>query len=148
MNKPGYRIASLVATGIAVCGLVFLALNKNLFSSNPFGIAAQVLAVGLMLWARVTFGKRSLHAGANPTEGGLVTSGPYRFLRHPIYAAATYFVWAGALSYRTPEAIVAALVVTLCLTGRMFLEEQFLNATYPEYGEYSKRTKRFIPFLL
>jgi protein-S-isoprenylcysteine O-methyltransferase Ste14 len=34
--------------------------------------------------ARVTFGGRSFHVGANPTEGGLVTKGPYRFVRHPI----------------------------------------------------------------
>ena len=30
-------------------------------------------------------------------RGGLVTTGPYRYVRHPIYAAATYFAWAGAL---------------------------------------------------
>jgi len=142
------RIVSLAATGIAICGIAFLAFYKSLFSSNLPGSVVQVLAIGLMVWARVTCGKRSFHAGANPTEGGLVTSGPYRFLRHPIYAAATYFVWAGVVSYQTVEAFVAAVVVTLCLVIRMFLEEQFLSATYPEYQQYSKRTKRLIPFLL
>lgn len=141
-------IVSLVATGIAVCGIVFLVLNNSLFSSHPFGIVVQVLAVGLMLWARMTFGKRSFHAGANPTEGGLVTHGPYRFLRHPIYAAATYFIWAGVLPYRTTEAITSAVVVTLCLAVRMLLEEKLLVATYPEYEEYSKKTKRVIPFVI
>jgi protein-S-isoprenylcysteine O-methyltransferase Ste14 len=123
------KVVSLVATAIAVCGIAFLAFKNSLFSDNLPGIVVQVLAVALMLWARVTFGKRSFHAAANPTEGGLVTRGPYQFLRHPIYAAATYFTW------------------TLCLGIRMFLEEQFLVATYPEYREYSKLTKRFIPFL-
>jgi len=45
-----------------------------------------------MLWARLTFGGRSFHAGANPTAGGVVTTGPYRFVRHPIYAAILYFL--------------------------------------------------------
>ncbi len=142
------RIASLAAVGIAVGGIAFLALNNTLFSSNFPGIIVQVLAVGLMIWARIVFGRRSFHAGANPTEGRLVTNGPYRFLRHPIYAAATYFIWAGVLSYRTIEAIAAAVVVTICLVVRMLLEERFLRATYPEYREYSQQTKRLIPFLL
>jgi protein-S-isoprenylcysteine O-methyltransferase Ste14 len=42
--------------------------------------------------ARVTFGRRSFHAAANPTAGGLVTTGPYRLIRHPIYTAACLFV--------------------------------------------------------
>ena len=50
-----------------------------------------------MVAARITFGRRSFHAAANPTEGGLVTTGPYAYIRHPIYAAILYFVWAGAL---------------------------------------------------
>jgi hypothetical protein len=41
----------------------------------------------------LTFGARSFHAGANPTDGGVVTAGPYRFFRHPIYAAILYFLW-------------------------------------------------------
>ena len=142
------RIASLVALGFAVFGMVFLVFKNNLFSLNPFGITVQVLAAVLMLWARITFGKRSFHAGANPTEGGLVTSGPYHFLRHPIYASLTYFVWAGVLSNASTEVIAAAVVVTLALLIRILLEEQFLIAAYPEYQEYSKRAKRLIPFLL
>lgn len=142
------RITSLVSFGIAVCGIGLLALKNNLISPNPFGFIVQALAVGLMVWARLVFGKRSFHAGANPTEGGLVTHGPYRFLRHPIYAAVMYFVWAGVLSFRSTEAIALAVVVTLCLGVRMFLEEQFLIAAYPEYKEYSKKAKRLIPFLV
>ena len=141
------KITSLVAVGIAICGVAFLAFKDNLISSNPPGIIVQVLALGLMLWARMTFGKRSFHAAANPTEGGLVTNGPYRFLRHPIYAAATYLVWAGVLSHRSIETIAIAIAVTLCLVVRMLLEEQLLIVSYPEYEQYSKSAKRIIPFL-
>jgi protein-S-isoprenylcysteine O-methyltransferase Ste14 len=41
----------------------------------------QVLALLLFLWARITFGRRSYHVVADPTAGGLVTDGPYRFIR-------------------------------------------------------------------
>ena len=51
-----------------------------------------------MLWARLTFGWRSFHAGARPTEGGIVTRGPYHWVRHPIYLAILLFTWAGVAS--------------------------------------------------
>ena len=59
----------------------------------------QVAAVLLMVWARMTFGRRSFHAAANPTAGGLVTWGPYRYWRHPIYSAILLFLWSGVLSH-------------------------------------------------
>jgi protein-S-isoprenylcysteine O-methyltransferase Ste14 len=143
-----HKIASWVAFGTAVCGIVLLVRNDNLFTSNVIGISVQALAVGLMIWARITFGKRSFHPGANPTEGGLVMHGPYRVLRHPIYAAVAYFVWAGVLSHHSIEAYALAIIITLCLVVRMLLEEKFLMTAYPEYKEYSRMTKRLIPFLL
>ncbi len=141
------RVSSLMALGIAAIGISYLFLEHALFSSNPIGITVQVLAAGLMLWARMTFGKRSFHAGANPTAGGLVTRGPYRFLRHPIYAAVSYFVLAGVFSYRSAWLIAAAVLVVLSLVVRMLLEERLLIIAYPEYKEYAKKAKRLIPFL-
>ena len=58
-----------------------------------------MVAFLLILWARVTFGRRSFHVVANPTEGGLVTSGPYRYIRHPIYAAICLFTWVGVAAH-------------------------------------------------
>lgn len=48
-----------------------------------------------MAWARLTFGRRSFHASAVPTAGGVETRGPYRFIRHPIYTAACVIGSAG-----------------------------------------------------
>ena len=141
------KISSLAVFLFAVLGLVFLVYNRALFSTNPVGIIIQVLAAGLMVWARITFGARSFHAIANTTEGKLVTNGPYRLLRHPIYAAVIYFVWAGVLSFMNLEAIAGALLVSAGLITRMLIEEKFLMATYEEYKAYSKRTFRVIPFL-
>ena len=101
-----------------------------------------------MVWARVTFGRRSFHAAANPTSGGLVQTGPYAYIRHPIYAAATYFVWAGAIDHHTPTAIAGAALVTIGAFGRMLAEEHLLVAKYPAYAAYRQRTRRILPFVL
>jgi protein-S-isoprenylcysteine O-methyltransferase Ste14 len=100
-----------------------------------------------MLWARKTFGLRSFHAAASPSEGGLVTTGPYRWWRHPIYASILYFVWAGQVQAPTALAIALAVAATLGLFLRMLLEERFLTATYPEYPQYARRAKRLVPFV-
>ena len=145
MNEKLLSLAGFLA---AVGGIVYLALTRQLFGSEPVALAVQAAAVVLMLWARVTFGRRSFHATANPTAGGLVTSGPYRYWRHPIYAAILYFTWAGVLSHLSTGSIAAALVITAGLGVRMFMEEKLLRREYPDYQEYSARTKRVIPFLV
>ena len=109
-----------------------------------------MLAAVLMLWARFTFGTRSFHAAANPTAGGLVTTGPYRYWRHPIYAAILLFVWAGVLgqgAMPTVLAVILAVVATVTTAVRMHSEEQLLQASMPEYAAYAARTKRLVPFV-
>jgi protein-S-isoprenylcysteine O-methyltransferase Ste14 len=101
-----------------------------------------------MLWARLTFGRRSFHLGANPTPGELVTSGPYRLWRHPIYAAIIYFVWAGIAGHLSPLSVLVGTAVTAALFTRMFVEEGFLRAQYPGYADHAARTCRLIPWLL
>jgi protein-S-isoprenylcysteine O-methyltransferase Ste14 len=142
-----WKISSLATYGFAVLGLAYLVITKHLFSSHPAGIIFQVLAAGLMIWGRITFGIRSFHAMASTTKGGLITNGPYRWLRHPIYVAVIYFVWAGVLSNPFPDAIAAAVWVSVSLILRMLLEEKFLKMVYSEYGAYSKRTYLLIPFI-
>jgi hypothetical protein len=71
-----WKAASVVAFGLLVGCLVCMVITKSLFADGPITIAVQVAAVLLMIWARVTFGLRSFHASANPTSGGIITSGP------------------------------------------------------------------------
>lgn len=63
----------LVVLILAIVGLFY---TGSLFGHGPLTISLQVAAILLMIWARVTFGMRSFHYAANPTEGGLVTTGP------------------------------------------------------------------------
>jgi protein-S-isoprenylcysteine O-methyltransferase Ste14 len=145
------RTRSLLATMLLVACVVLLFVRHSLIAANPVGIALQVLAALLMLWARLTFGMRSFHATANPTAGGLVTTGPYRYWRHPIYAAVLLFTWTGILAHgAAPTLIDLALGVlaTAMTLVRVLAEERLLREAMPEYAGYASRTKRFIPFVL
>jgi len=122
--------------------------RQEILGVGIVAITVQVAAVLLMIWARLTFGLRSFHAAANPTEGGLVTTGPYRFIRHPIYAAVVYFIVAGVLCHLTIESVILALVAFLGTAGRIYAEEKLLVRKYPDYALYAARTGRIIPYLL
>jgi protein-S-isoprenylcysteine O-methyltransferase Ste14 len=146
------RSASIVATIALVVTVVALYLRHELLGANAVAIGLQIAAVLLMLWARVTFGRRSFHAAANPTAGGLVTWGPYRYWRHPIYSAVLLFLWSGVLSHGLdPVAIALAVVGTVMTIVRVLSEENLLRAEFTGsdgYEAYARRTKRFIPFVL
>ncbi|MCB9896480.1 MAG: isoprenylcysteine carboxylmethyltransferase family protein [Planctomycetes bacterium] len=139
------RSASVLGFVLMVAGVVGLAVTRSLFSASPLVVGLQAAAVVLMLWARMTFGGRSFHAAANPTEGGLVTSGPYRHLRHPIYTAVVLFTVAGACAHLSFPAAGLALLVFLGALLRMLTEERLLLARYPDYAGYAARTKRMLP---
>ena len=141
------RISSSIAFGIAVIAAFFLVEKHYVFSKNPVAIIIQLCSAGLMIWARITFGLRSFHKEANPIADELVTGGPYRWLRHPIYASLIYFFWACVISFPFIDTIVAATLISAALFVRMILEEKFLKVTYKNYAAYSRQTKRIIPFL-
>jgi len=141
------KTISVVGLLVMIAALAVLYATGNLLSLQPIAIALQALAVALMVWARLAFGSRSFHASADPTAGGLVTTGPYRYIRHPIYTAACLFGLGGIVTHWS--LLSAALGVLLFLGGlaRMLCEERLVKQAYPEYVEYSKTTKRMIPFV-
>lgn len=144
MNARGGSLAAFVVLALTVAAML---LVRTLVADGAPGIAIQVGAVALMVWARWTFGRRSFHAGANPTEGGLVTTGPYRFLRHPIYTAVLLFVWAGVLTHLSLLSLTLGTIATAATAVRMIAEERLVLLRYPEYRQYAERTKRVIPFI-
>ena len=146
-SRMNWKLISLLAFMGAVGCLVWLAFQKALLGTGPVTIGIQIASMLLLLWARITFGWRSFHATANPTAGGLMTRGPYRFLRHPIYAAIICALWAGIAPHFSTNCSLVALLASALLVVRMFAEEQLLQEEYPEYAEYARHTSRMLPFL-
>ena len=150
-NFPNFpmvkNLLSILGFLLAAAAMLGLYLIHHLFAKSPYLLAVQVAAVLLMIWARATFGARSFHAAASTSQGGLVTTGPYRYWRHPIYASLIYFIWAGQVEAPGALPLALAVVGSAGLFTRMLFEEQFLTQAYPEYSEYAKKAKRLIPFV-
>jgi protein-S-isoprenylcysteine O-methyltransferase Ste14 len=141
------NVLSILGYLVAVVGIIELFHLHHLFAKSPYLLALQVAAGLLMIWARKTFGLRSFHVAASTSKGSLVTSGPYRYWRHPIYASIIYFVWVAQIDRAALLPIVMAGVVTVGLFTRMLIEERFLRETYPDYVDYARSAKRLVPFV-
>ena len=141
------KLISMLGLVVMIGALIGLYEIGILFTAQPIAVALQLIGVGLMVWARVTFGRRSFHAAANPTAGGLVTTGPYRIIRHPIYTAACLFGWGPIIVHLTLISVALGILLLLGALLRMLCEEQLVEQKYPEYVAYAKVTKRMVPYL-
>jgi protein-S-isoprenylcysteine O-methyltransferase Ste14 len=143
-----FRSVSILATVLLIAAAVALVFRGAILGTGPVSISLQLLGLALMVWARMTFGLRSFHYAANPTQGGLVTRGPYRYVRNPIYAAAWLIIWTGVAVHWSPMNGALAAVAAMLLLVRIACEEPLLRSAYPEYAEYSRKTARLVPFVL
>ena len=146
------RMPTRGVAAIAVFILVRILRRGSLVVSSPIlgAIGAIVFVSGLLLaiWARLHLGRNWGMPMTQKEEPELVTSGPYRFVRHPIYSGLVLGIFGTALATDLLGLIVAAVV-----TGYFYyaasVEERNLAATFPSaYPAYRASTKKLIPFVL
>ncbi|WP_437648724.1 methyltransferase family protein [Sorangium sp. So ce362] len=102
-------------------------------------VAGLALAVASIGWLGKSF-------SLMPEARRLVTGGPYRLVRHPVYLA-TVIQGAGLiLLYPSIAALLIYTVEVVLQIIRMGYEERVLRDTFPEYDDYARRTSaRLIP---
>ena len=128
--------------------VVLLAATGDLFSSSVIVIAAQLLAVGIMMWARRSFPAKTFRVDATPSTEAVIRRGPYRLIRHPMYSAALLFIWAAVLSHLSLWTVAIGAIVAIIAALRVVFEERFLRARYPEYAAYARVTKAIVPYVI
>jgi protein-S-isoprenylcysteine O-methyltransferase Ste14 len=139
---------SKIALPVLGISILYLMLSGNFFSRSPFVVAGQLLAVALSVWARRSFKSGQFSVHAEPLEGTLLRTGPYQVIRHPMYAAALLLIWSSVFGHLSLVTAIIGFVITCIIAVRIVTEEQFLRSRFPEYAEYSRTTKRVIPFLI
>jgi protein-S-isoprenylcysteine O-methyltransferase Ste14 len=83
-----------------------------------------------------------------PEARTLVTSGPYKYVRHPLYAAEIVIVLGMILQYQQPSSLLLGGIVIALQVARSVHEERVLLQAFPEYEAYRARTRRFVPGLI
>jgi protein-S-isoprenylcysteine O-methyltransferase Ste14 len=110
------------------------------------GLTLFAAGLGLAIWARVNIGRNWGPPMTRRDEPELVTSGPYRLVRHPIYSG---ILLAGV---GTAVGLGWHWLIAVALAGIYFIysatnEERFLTEQLPSYPAYKQSTKMLIPFV-
>lgn len=112
------------------------------------GLAIFLLGLGLAIWARLYIGRNWGMPMSRKNDAELVTTGPYRFIRNPIYSG----ILLGAIG--TMLAVSLYWLVPVVLVGAYFIysaviEARDMGARFPDtYPAYKQSTKMMIPFIL
>ena len=153
-RRRGPRAPVVANFGAFGLFLAFLAF----FAGNAEGLAALLLALGgclvalagaaLVLRSRAVLGSAWSFVPMADQGTGLIATGPYRFVRHPIYLGLSMLA-AGEAFGNWPAAVVALSAIVPTFVWRAWSEERLLAETFGKrYAIYQKQTKMIIPRFL
>jgi len=107
-------------------------------------ITALGLIVGLYTLAHNKLGNFGIYPEPIP-DACLVTTGPYRWIRHPMYASVLLFMLGIALYRDAWPNYLGMALLGVAIFGKMHREEAHLHVKFEDYSAYVKRTHRLIP---
>lgn len=143
----------LLAVIVAAFALPQLPLFRflNFAPVSPvLGATGVVLAAAgwaCLVWARRTLGRNWSQTVAAKVGHELVTSGPYRWVRHPMYAGGELACLGSTIAAGGPFVLLLVMLTPVFL-WRVGAEDQLLARQFPsDFPEYRRRTKALIPFV-
>ncbi|HXA55467.1 MAG TPA: isoprenylcysteine carboxylmethyltransferase family protein [Solirubrobacteraceae bacterium] len=145
-RPPGLLIAVLAVVLLRVFKPGSLAVHAA--PVQALGVVLFLAGLGLAVWARVHLGRNWGMPMTRKDEPELVTSGPYRLVRHPIYSGILLGVLGTALATNL------YWLIGLVVMGAYFIysarvEEKLMSASFPTaYRSYRASSKMLIPFVL
>lgn len=144
IKKPVLSYGLVAIQFLAMAGILFLA---DWIALNGWGIMQLVGAV-LAIWAVLTMhlGRFNIVPDPRP-DGVLVQTGPYRWIRHPMYAAILYVFFPIIVTHASFETSILFGVLVFDLLIKLHYEERLLMTRFTDYADYQSRTQRLVPYL-
>lgn len=139
---------ALVLLFAPVPGLTGWFLPQRLHFLVAAGAIIQAAFILLAVWARHHLGRNWSGAVRIGVDHELIRTGPYRFLRHPIYTAMLGMFLGTAISSSQYHALLGLAILVLAYLRKTRLEEHILHQTFgAEYDAYRRVTWALVPFL-
>jgi protein-S-isoprenylcysteine O-methyltransferase Ste14 len=113
------------------------------------GFALTVLGAAFAIWARLQLGRNWSAAVTVKQDHALVQRGPYRLVRHPIYAGGLAAMLGTALIFGEAGCFVGVALSFAGFWWKTRIEEEFMTRQFgADYSQYQRSVKRLIPFVL
>jgi len=149
-SRPFLRVATMVgAIGAVVAAKTVTAVIASPATTAWIGLAFLWCGVALRVWSFRTLGRYFTFTVQTSDDQPVITDGPYRFVRHPSYAAILLAVIGlGVLINNWVSLVILAAAVAVGLAFRIRVEERALfEALGDDYRRYAATHKRLIPYL-
>jgi protein-S-isoprenylcysteine O-methyltransferase Ste14 len=122
-------------------------VQSDVLAAVGLALAALALVGSCLCWKRMG---KSWRMGIDPNETTeLIVTGPYAYVRHPIYALSSLLMIAAVFIIPSPLMLVLAVIHLTCLQWEAQREEQHMLATHGErYAVYRRGTGGFVPRII
>jgi len=147
----GTRGEWYVVIQFALCGLVVFGPRTWAFARTAL---ESIVGAALLLSGGLLLVTGALRLGANFTavpypkdQAPLIETGPFQFVRHPMYSGAIFMALGWALWVHSWLTLGYAMVLFVFFDIKSRREEQWLKAKFSDYAAYQKRVRKLIPFV-
>lgn len=148
-KSRNYAVAQSVLFCLFAVAVIF-GPGPVLFVSELSGIVGNILCTAglVFMFLAIVALRKVIQVEPEPKAGGsLITTGPYRWFRHPIYSGIVVVIVGMFLRRPTSLVAVAAFVTIGFLVVKTKYEESLLLQRYPDYAEYRERSLGVIPWV-
>jgi protein-S-isoprenylcysteine O-methyltransferase Ste14 len=147
-SRPSAKASGLEPRISALVGS-FLIYGMMFFPRRELALSAEIISTLLTLIGSiasiVTLSQLGRSFSLMAETRQLVTWGPYRFVRHPLYVAEQIAILGVFMQFASVWTALLLAVQIAFQLRRMHHEEAILAANFPEYGAYQQNTPRLIP---
>lgn len=128
-------------------------LYRQLYPQSllAFWVGAGITIAGLVfaVWARLHIGRNWSRSVTLKEDHELITSGPYRLVRHPIYTGILTGIVGSAIALAQVRGVIGFGMIAILMWMKLRREERFMREHFGErYNAYAQRVAALVPFLL
>lgn len=151
MSRPGDAALARALVGGQFLLLALWLASGRVLAHGSIGRGVQLAGLTLAVWAFVVMilaQRRMFNISPDPSgHDHLVRSGPYRWVRHPMYASILIVVAPPLVEWASGTAALLFAALAMVLVSKLQYEERLLRARFPGYEAYARESTRLIPFL-
>lgn len=139
---------SRIVTFLQIVLMLFIFLSGHVIPREKLYLLVFLIGVSLGVWAAYSFRGTRFNIFPTVAKGAsLIISGPYQYIRHPMYSSIILICFALVASSPGTDRVIAFIILVAVLLYKTSMEELYLHNHFKEYGNYVKRTKKLIPFI-